>query len=165
VIVSSGQDWNLARLHRAEPELRFGFDPGHYIDHAIEGDQVFLPRTMGAYGYRDDHPLAFGRTEATSDYLRQRMEMLMLQVPGASEFFLSYRLVRQMLDDGFNVAAWLHERDIAANIWTPDYHGEESVRLLERLIASGIDRVTTNTAPAWVEAFRTREEGAAAAAG
>jgi glycerophosphoryl diester phosphodiesterase len=166
VIISSGQDWNLARLHALDPGLRFGFDPGHYLDHAIEGDQVFLPRTMGAYGYRDDHPLAFGRTEATSDYLEQRMAMLTLQTPGASEYFLSYRLVRQMLDDGFNVADWLHDRGIDANVWTPDYHGDESLRLLERLIGAGIDRVTTNTAPAWVEAFGSREgEAAAAAAG
>ncbi|MEX0750354.1 MAG: glycerophosphodiester phosphodiesterase family protein, partial [Dehalococcoidia bacterium] len=164
VIVSSGQDWNLARLRRANPEIRFGFDPGHYLDHAIEGDQVFLPRTMGAYGYRDDHPLAFGRTEATGDYLEHRMEMLLLQAPGAREYFLSYRLVCQMLDDGFNPAAWLHERGIDANVWTPDYHGEESARVLERLIAAGIDRVTTNTAPAWVEAFRRRGREATAAA-
>jgi glycerophosphoryl diester phosphodiesterase len=164
VIVSSGQDWNLARLHQAGPAVRFGFDPGHYLDHAIEGDQVFLPRTMGAYGYRDDHPLAFGRTEATCDYLEQRMEMLMLQAPGASEYFLSYRLVCQMLDDGFNVAEWLHERGIGANVWTPDYHGEESLRVLERLIAAGIDRVTTNTAPAWADAFARREHEATAAA-
>jgi len=164
VIVSTGQDWNLARLHQASPEVRFGFDPGHYLDHAIEGDQVFLPRTMGAYGYRDDHPLAFGRTEATCDYLEQRMEMLMLQAPGAREYFLSFRLVCQMLDDGFNVAEWLHDRGIDANVWTPDYHGEESLRVLERLIHAGIDRVTTNTAPAWMEAFERREQQATAAA-
>ena len=164
VIISSGQDWNLARLHRVDPDLRFGFDPGHYLDHAIEGDQVFLPRTMGAYGYRDDHPLAFGRTENTPDYLEQRMTMLMMQTPGASEFFLSYRLVRQMLDDGFNVAEWLHARGVDANIWTPDYHGEESMRLLERLIETGIDRVTTNTAPAWLDAFASREQRPTAAA-
>lgn len=153
IIVSSGQDWNLARLHRAHPEIPFGFDPGHYIDHAIEGDSVFLPRTMGAYGYRDDHPLAFGRTEATADYLEQRMRTLLLQAPAAREFFLSYRLVRQMLDDGFNVAAWLHERGIGANIWTLDCHGAEAPQLMRRFIAAGIDRVTTNTALAWASAF------------
>jgi hypothetical protein len=36
--------------------------------------------------------------------------------------------------------------------------------MLERLIAAGIDRVTTNTAPAWSEAFREREQEASAAA-
>ena len=47
VIISTGQDWNLRRLHRADPELALGFDPGHYFDYAIESDIFFLPRTMG----------------------------------------------------------------------------------------------------------------------
>jgi glycerophosphoryl diester phosphodiesterase len=158
VIVSSGQDWNLRLLHLEDPGIAFGFDPGHYLDHAIEGDMVFLPRTMGAYGYRDDHPLAFGRTEPTRDYLRHRFEMLLLQAAGAREFFLSYRLVLQMLDDGFNAAEFLHERGIDANAWTPDYHGGESLRVLRRLQDAGIDRITTNTAPAWERALRAQAE-------
>lgn len=149
VIVSSGQDWNLLRLHREDPMLALGFDPGHYLDHAIEGSTVFLPRTMGAYGYRDDHPLAFGRTEETAAYLRQRMEMLVLQVPAAREFFLNYRLVLQMLDDGFDVAAFLSERGIQPNVWTLDYRGAESAQILDRLRAVGIRRITTNTRAAW----------------
>jgi glycerophosphoryl diester phosphodiesterase len=153
VIVSSGQDWNLRRLHRADPELAIGFDPGHYIDHAVEASPVFLPRTIGAYDYRDDHPLAYGRTEETADYLRHRSEMLVLQAPASREFFLNYRLVLQMLDDGFNVADFLHERAIDANVWTLDYHGLASLPILRRLIDSGIDRVTTNTMPAWRDAL------------
>jgi glycerophosphoryl diester phosphodiesterase len=152
VIISSGQDWNLLRLHREDPTVPYGFDPGHYLDHAIEGTPMFLPRQMGAYGYRDDHPLAVGRTEATIDYLGQRMEMLALQAPGAREYFLSYRLVLQMLDDGFDVASWLRERGIAANAWTLDHKGAESHLALERLAAAGIERITTNTAEAWMAA-------------
>ena len=152
-VISTGQDWTLRRIHGADPAVRFGFDPGHYIDHVTEGTTMFLPRTMGAYDYRDDHPLAFGRTEAPTDYLRERFEMLALQAPGASEYFLSYRLVLQMVDDGFNVAEYLHKRGIDANVWTPDYHGPESLDLLERLAGAGFDRITTNTAPAWVSAF------------
>lgn len=156
VIVSTGQDWNLRRLHEAAPDVPFGFDPGHYLDHGIEGDEVFLPRAMGAYGYRDDHPLALGRTEAVVGYLETRMEALAQQAPGAREYFLSYRMVLQMIDDGFNAAEWLHARGIGANVWTPDYRGAESLRLMERLIDAGIDRVTTNTAPAWERAFAER---------
>jgi glycerophosphoryl diester phosphodiesterase len=152
VIVSTGQDWNLRRLHRIDPGLAFGFDPGHYLDYAIEGSDVFLPRSMGAYGYRDDHPMAFGRTEATTDYLQERMALLLLQAPGAREWFLSYRLVLQMLDDGFNPVAWLHERGIAVTAWTPDCHGHESLRTLARLANAGVDRVTTNTVRAWQSA-------------
>lgn len=153
VIVSSMQDWNLRRLHRADPTLAVGFDPGHYLDYAVEERPVFLPRTMGAYGYRDDHPMAVGQTEAAADYLRERMEMLVLQSPGAREMFLNFRLLLQMLGDGFNAAAWLHERAIDLTAWTPDYRGPDSLRPIERLIAAGVDRITTNTAPAWVEAF------------
>jgi glycerophosphoryl diester phosphodiesterase len=153
VVVSSMQDWNLRRLHRADPTLAVGFDPGHYLDYAVEEGPVFLPRTMGAYGYRDDHPMAVGRTEAVADYLRERMEMLVLQSPGARELFLNFRLLLQMLGDGFNAAAWLHERAIDLTAWTSDYHGPDSLRPIERLIDAGVDRITTNTALAWVEAF------------
>jgi glycerophosphoryl diester phosphodiesterase len=157
IIVSSGQDWNLRKLHRFDPAIRIGFDPGHYLDYAVEGSDVILPHRLGAYGYRDDHPLAFGRTEATADYLRERLSMLVLMVPAAREFFFNFRMVLQMLDDGFNPAAWLHERGIALTVWTPDYTGAESCAWLERLIDAGVDRITTNTAPAWVEAFAARK--------
>ena len=153
VVVSTGQDWNLRRLHDADPRVPFGFDPGHYLDHAVEESPVFMPRTLGAYGYRDDHPLAFGRTEAPAEYLAARMDALALQVPGAREYFLSYRLVLQMLDDGFNVAEWLHPRGVAANAWTLDHKGPESIRSFERLKDAGIDRITTNTAEAWEREF------------
>jgi glycerophosphoryl diester phosphodiesterase len=153
VIVSTGQDWNLRRLHALAPDVAFGFDPGLYIDHAIEGSVIFLPRTMGAYGYRDDHPLAFGRAEPVTEYLAARMAILCAQTPGGREYFLSYRMVLQMLDDGFDVVAWLHERGLGANVWTLDQHGPSSVIATERLLDAGIDRVTTNTAPAWQRAL------------
>jgi glycerophosphoryl diester phosphodiesterase len=157
VIVSSGQDWNLARFHAADPDLPIGFDPGHYLDHETEGSPNFLPRTMSAYGYRDDHPLAFGRTEETAEYLEQRFEMLLLQAPGSREYFLSYRLVLQMLGDGFNAASFLHDRGIDANVWTLDYAGPESLAMLRQLLDAGFDRVTTNTMPAWQRALATNE--------
>ncbi len=153
VVVSTGQDWNLRLLHAADPEIPFGFDPGHYLDHATEGDTLFLPRTMGAYGYRDDHPLAFGRTEAPADYLAARLEALTAQAPGAREYFLSYRMVLQMQDDGFDVVGWLHSRHIAANVWTLDHEGDDSVHHMRRLLEAGIDRITTNTARGWETAF------------
>ena len=160
VIVSSGQDWNLRRLRSAAPEVPQGFDPGHYIDHVIEEQQVVLPRQIGAYGYRDDHPMAFGRGNPVEDYLESRMEALSLQAPGAREYFLNFRLVLQMLADGFNPAAWLHEHGIGANAWTADYPGPATVEMMEQLIDAGIERITTNTAPAWVGAFSPSEAGA-----
>jgi glycerophosphoryl diester phosphodiesterase len=153
VIVSTGQDWNLRILHQADPYLPIGFDPGHYIDHASEGSPFFLPRTMGAYGYRDDHPLAIGRTGDATEYLAQRFALLMLQAHDCREFFLSYRLVLQMLDDGFNVADFLHAAGLDANVWTPDFSGATSVTMLRRLIGAGVDRITTNTTRAWERAL------------
>jgi glycerophosphoryl diester phosphodiesterase len=153
IIVSTGQDWNLERLHRADPSLALGFDPGHYLDYAEEGTPVFLPRSLGAYGYRDDHPLAVGRTEETADYLRERMTMLTLQAPWAREFFLDYHMMLRMLDDAFNVAEWLRDRGLDTTAWTPDMRGGDSVRDVRRLIEAGTTRITTNTIPAWLAAF------------
>jgi glycerophosphoryl diester phosphodiesterase len=163
VIVSTGQDWNLRRLRDADPALPFGFDPGHYIGYdparyvgqAGQGTAGVLPRRVGAYGYGDDHPMAFVRAGSTADYLAERMAILTLQAPGSREYFLSYRLVLQMLDDGFDVTEWLHARGIGANVWTADYAGPESLEGLRRLVAAGIDRITTNTAPAWIHALAT----------
>ncbi len=153
VIVSSGQDWNLRRLHAAAPSLAVGFDPGLYVDVLPPGEPAFLPRTEGAYGYRDDHPLALGRTLETASYLRERMDALATQAPAAREWFLRYGLVLRMLDDGFDVAAWLADRGISANVWTLDYGGEASMRAFERLASAGVARVTTNTTPAWTRAL------------
>ncbi len=149
VIVSTGQDWNLRRLCDADPALAIGFDPGHYLDYVVEGSEAFLPRGMGAYGYRDDHPIAVGRTESTASYLRERMSILLSQVPTAREFFLDYHMILQMLDDGFDVAAWLHEHAVEVTAWTVDYRSDASLGILERLLGAGVDRITTNTIPEW----------------
>lgn len=153
VIVSAGEDWNLRLLHRADPELAIGFDPGRYIGWSHDGEPDFLPRTRGAYGYFDDHPLAIGRTETPADYLRARMEAFAYQCPASREMFLDHRLILQMIDDGFNAASWLHDHGSEVTAWTVDHRGKESMRVAERLIAAGVDRITTNTPLAWVEAF------------
>jgi glycerophosphoryl diester phosphodiesterase len=153
VIVSTGQDWNLRLLHEADPSLAIGFDPGLYIDCKTEESSVFLPRATGAYGYRDDHPLAFGATESPAAYLEARTAMLVLQVPAAREWFVNYRMVLQMLDDGFDVAAWLRARGIETNVWTLDTNREGAIDAFTRLSALDIARVTTNTTRAWEAAF------------
>lgn len=153
VIVSAGEDWNLRLLHRADPDLAIGFDPGRYIGWSHDGEPDFLPRTRGAYGYFDDHPLAIGRTETPAGYLRARMEAFAFQCPASQEMFLDHHLILQMLDDGFNPAAWLHEHGSEVTAWTVDYAGVDSLRDAQRLIAAGVDRITTNTPLAWVDAF------------
>jgi hypothetical protein len=154
VIVSTGQDWNLRLLHEADPALALGFDPGLYLDVPGEGADVFLPLRMGAYGYRDDHPLALGRTEDVAIYLRERFVALATLAPFAREWFLDYRLLLQMLGDGFDAPAWLREHGADANAWTLDYAGKATLSSFERLAAIGIARVTTNTHDAWRDALR-----------
>ena len=157
-IISCGQDWNLRRLREADGSLAFGFDPGHYFDYEEESSPVFLPRAMGAYGYRDAHPLGLGRTEPVEEYLHERMSILRLQVPGAREFFLDHHLILRMLDDGFDAVAWLHDHEIEVTAWTPDYHDDTSLVVLDRLLAAGVDRITTNTTPAWQAAVASTED-------
>ena len=74
---------------------------------------------IGAYGYRYDHPMAVGKTEDVRDYLAERWSMLLLHAPWAKEFFVSWLVLVQMLDDGFDLMAWLHERHTAetAHAW------------------------------------------------
>jgi glycerophosphoryl diester phosphodiesterase len=150
VIVSCPQDWNLRLLRDTPGAPATGFDPGYYLAPERPGP---LPRNAGAYGYRDDHPLALRRGDPAPVYLAARMEALLAQAPGSREFFLDYRLVLQMLDDGFDAAAWLHGRGIGANVWTADYRAPDDAAWLRRLLDAAIDRVTTNTAPAWAAAF------------
>ena len=153
VIVSSGQDWTLRAL-AATGGVATGFDPGLYIDSA--GEPYYLPRHLGAYDYRDDHPLALTRSVPVTEYLEQRFEHLALLAPASREWFISYRLVLQMLDDGFDAAAWLRVRGIDPNIWTLDYAGEATLAAYDRLAAAGVARVTTNTTLAWEEALSAR---------
>jgi glycerophosphoryl diester phosphodiesterase len=156
VIVTAGEDWNLRLLHGADPHLAIGFDPGRYFG-AKDDEPTFLPRAVGAYGYLDDHPMAVGRTEEPSDYLRARMEILELQCPAAREMFLDYRLILQMLDDGFDAVAWLHGRGREVTAWTVDHTGVDTVRAVERLVGAGVDRITTNTPREWVALFESAE--------
>jgi glycerophosphoryl diester phosphodiesterase len=143
-LVSSGQDWNLRAIARVVPALRLGFDPDRYI-RARAATKVPAPARLGAYGYRDDHPLALGGAESVAAYLQERIDALVGQCPTAGEFFLEYRLVLQAADDGVLLPELLHERGVSVSAWTLDHDGETSMRILERLAAAGVDRVTTNT--------------------
>jgi glycerophosphoryl diester phosphodiesterase len=144
-------DWNLRRLLAVDPTLSVSLNPHCYIDTELD-EEVRLP--MGAYGYRDSHPLARERLSTTADYLRDRLGGIMRQVPGVSEAHLRVGMFEQMLDDGVSDgAAIFHSLGMKLDIWTLDADTPAWRERFARIAAAGVDIVTTNT---------PRELGAAA---
>ena len=106
------------------------------------------PFRQGAYGYWDDHPLASRRWGSTAEYLAARAEALYAQVPPGMIWYIHAWLLGKALDDGFDWTGYLHTCGAQVDAWTLDAHRPEHVALARRLIAQGIDRITTNKAPA-----------------
>ena len=151
VRVTSPSDWALRRLHRLDPDLPLGFDPLLYLtidDEAHDRDPSVPPFRRGAYGYRDDHPLSARRWGPAAGYLAARAEALWAQAPASAIWYIDAALLSQALDDGFDWIAYLHSRGAEVDAWTLDAHKPERVALANRLAAAGIDRITTNNAPA-----------------
>ncbi len=150
VRVTSPSDWALRQLHALDPELPLGFDPLLYIeiDYGEHSDPSVPPFRRGAYGYWDDHPLSTLRWGPAADYLAARAEALWAQAPAGSIWYIDAGLLGQALDDGFDWIADLHGRGAEVDAWTLDAHRPERVALARRLVKAGVDRITTNTAPA-----------------
>jgi glycerophosphoryl diester phosphodiesterase len=150
VRVTSPSDWALRRLHALDPELSIGFDPLLYleIDYGADSDPSVPPFRRGAYGYWDDHPLSTRRWGPTAVYLEARAEALWSQVPTGAIWYIDALLLAQALDDGFDWIAYLHNLGVEVDAWTLDAQKPERVALANRLAAAGVDRITTNTAPA-----------------
>lgn len=148
VIVSTGADWQLRLMRKLAPSLRLGFDVHHYIDsHGSNSEvgAVAYPRTRGAYGYWDDHPLAGERFTSTVDYLRARCENLVALVPGVEVFYLHYGLILTAYRDGFSWADELAEYGVQLDAWTVDLKGPESEEWPRRLADAHAGLITTNT--------------------
>jgi len=152
VRVTSVADWVLRRLHRLNSDLALGFDPLLYLE--VEGsDKEVPPFRIGAYGYRDDHPLATRRWGTTAEYLAARAEALAVQVPSNAGWYIRAALLEHALDDGFDWIAYLHERAVFVDAWTLDVEGPGHLALAQRLAFAGIDRITTNDVPRLAEAL------------
>jgi glycerophosphoryl diester phosphodiesterase len=137
-------DWNLRRLLAVDPTLLVSFNPHCYIDTELD-DDVGLP--SGAYGYRDAHPLARQRVSSTADYLRDRFGGIMRLVPGVLEAHLRVGMFERILDDGVaDVADIFHSLGIKLDVWTFDADTPRWRERLARIVAAGVDIVTTNTA-------------------
>lgn len=150
VRVTSPSDWALRRLRALDPELPLGFDPLLYveIDYGADSDPAVPPFRRGAYGYWDDHPLSTRRWGPAADYLAARAEALWNQAPAGAIWYIDAALLGQALDDGFDWIAYLHNLGAEVDAWTLDAHRPERVALANRLAAAGVDRITTNNAPA-----------------
>ena len=148
VIVSSGADWHLHKMRRLAPWLDLGFDIGFYLDWrdpAWKVDPRMPPYQRGAYDYHDDHILARMRQLPAAAYLAERCDSLALLVPGSSTWYVSHYVIARGLDDGFNMAAWLHEKGIKLDAWTLDADKPVSAANALRLRDAGVDLFTTNT--------------------
>ena len=150
VRVSSPSDWALRKLHALDAELPLGFDPLLYIepDYGADSDPTMPPFRRGAYGFWDDHPLSTRRWGSAAAYLAARAEALWIQAPPGAIWYIDATLLGQALDAGFDWIAHLHRLGAEVDAWTLDAHKPERVALANRLAAAGIDRVTTNNAPA-----------------
>jgi len=150
VRVTSPSDWALRRLRALDPELALGFDPLLYLarDEGQGRDAEVPPFRRGAYGYYDDHPLASRRWGPAADYLAARAEALWAQAPTGLIWYVDGRLQGKALDDGFDWIAYLHGRGAEVDAWTLDARRPELLALARRLAAGGVDRITTNDAPA-----------------
>ena len=148
---STPADWNLRRLLAVDPTLLVSLNPHCYIDTELDED-VRLP--MGAYGYRDAHPLARQRLSTTADYLRDRLGGIYRLVPGVIEGHLRVEMFERMLDDGIDVAEMFHSLGVKLDVWTLDADTPRWRERLARIAAAGVDILTTNTPRAMAAAAR-----------
>jgi glycerophosphoryl diester phosphodiesterase len=146
VSVSTNADWQLRHLRRLAPWLELGFDIQLYLDVPKSSyDGEALPERVGAYGYRDDHPLARERQWSAAEYLADRCAVLSNLAEGVKTMYLNYPLLIRSLDDGFNWAEPLHRRGIALDAWTLDVTNQNVRAVAARLVEAGVDQFTTNT--------------------
>jgi glycerophosphoryl diester phosphodiesterase len=147
-IVSTGAVWHLRRLQQLAPWLDIGFDISFYLDWrdpSWQEEPRNPPYQRGAYGYHDDHLLAHEQIVPTATYLAERCEQLLCAVPTARIWYVSHHLLAQALNDGFNMAQWLHEHHVKLDAWTLDVDKPVALANAIRLRDAGVDLFTTNT--------------------
>ncbi len=148
VIVSTGADWHLRKLQQIAPWLEIGFDIGFYLDWRDplwKEEPRNPPYHREVYGYHDDHILAHEKILPAADYLAERCEQLLCAVPTAQIWYVSHHLLAQCLNDGFNMAKWLHEHHVKLDAWTLDVDKPAALANASRLRDAGVDLFTTNT--------------------
>jgi glycerophosphoryl diester phosphodiesterase len=147
VQISSTADWAIRILRRLDGEINLGFDPLLYLDMETEHARPagVPPFRVGAYGYRDDHPLSAERWGADADYFAARAEALLLQAPAGAMWYLRAALLRDVMRTGFDWIDFLHQNGSRVAAWTLDAGQPKHEMLAIRLAETGIDAITTNT--------------------
>jgi glycerophosphoryl diester phosphodiesterase len=148
VIFGGCADWNLRRLVQVDSRIRVGFTPTFYLDWMpLDDAPDELPGEIGAYGYRDRHPLARSRNQPPSDYLWERLNGLIRLVPAAREMHIRLSLFERMQSDGLgDTAHRLHRSGLRVDVWTLDAGTPDWQARLTNAVWAGVDVITTNTA-------------------
>ncbi len=155
--VTSPADWAIRRLRALDADLPLGFDPILYFNVGSddERDPRKPPFRLGEYGYWDDHPLASRRWGETKEYLAVRAEALWVQAPSAAVWYIPAQTLELTLNDGFDWIMYLHGCGAEVDVWTLNPDRVEHIAVAQRLIAAGVDRITTTDAPAMAVALET----------
>ena len=89
------------------------------------------------------------------EYLAARAEVLFAQVPEGLTWFIRAALLLQAMEDGFNWVRFLHSRHSSVAAWTLDVGEPRQVAAAGRLIKTGVDFITTNTAVQLAQSLTT----------
>jgi glycerophosphoryl diester phosphodiesterase len=87
------------------------------------------------------------------EHLAQRLDSLRGLVPAAREMHLPLRFFEGALANGFNAAAFLHERGMRVDVWTIHAGSPASRTRAARAVAAGVDVITTDAARAIARAL------------
>ena len=114
----SGEDWEAVRaLGNDVPGLALGFDP-------CELPAAHKLKTLADF----------------ADFVR----LTLATAPDATIVYLHYPLIIASLDAGFDIVGGFHDAHRTVDAWTLDTTSGDFFTCLRRLVACGIDQITTN---------------------
>jgi glycerophosphoryl diester phosphodiesterase len=157
-VVGSAADWNLQRIHAAAPQVTLGYDPLLRLDYRDKVRPDAVPSYLGRHGYLDDDPIARVEGLSAAEYLEQRFAALTCLVPRAREFYVRWQVLLRAADQGFDLTGFLHARGLRVDAWTLDQPDEPALAVARRLLALGVDQLTTNAPLAFAEALTEQDD-------
>jgi glycerophosphoryl diester phosphodiesterase len=114
----SGEDWEAVRaLGKDVPGLALGFDPCE------------LPEAR--------------RLKTLTDF-SEFVRLALATAPDATMIYLHYPLIIASLDASFDIVGAFHDAQRTVDAWTLDTTSPDFFTCLRRLVACGVDQITTN---------------------